>query len=218
MTSPAASPGDLSDEIQRRFLQSCATGEAVFEPGDRGGTLFVIQSGEVEIHRSGSDGARVVDRLGPGEFFGEMSVVLGGARSVRAVATQPSRLLCIDRHTFENMCMERPEIAMRIIERLAARVLQFERRLGELGTLELGRSVARQLLQACGERDGAARVETSLKRLADHTGLSMLDTHRVLQELMERKLLRLESDGVRIPDVAALLEYTRSATPAPSLD
>jgi CRP-like cAMP-binding protein len=52
-------------------------GEMIFEQSDEGTDLYVIRSGHVEMSRSGPAGSRVVGKLGPGEFFGEISAVLG---------------------------------------------------------------------------------------------------------------------------------------------
>ncbi len=57
------------------------------------------QGGQVQISLSSAAGERVVAKLGPGEFFGEMSVVLGEARTVRAVSVGRTELLELDGET-----------------------------------------------------------------------------------------------------------------------
>ncbi len=211
--------GDVQDEaspelerVRQEYERLVPAGETIFEPGDPARELFVVQEGEVEILRPTGSGTRRVDLVRSGEFFGEMSVVLGGRRSVRAVACADSRLLQIDRDTFQAMCLDRPEIALRVIERLTVRVLQLEERVGTLAVSELARPVV-QHLTACAEPadDGQGhQADTSLRQIADGAGLSMLDAHRVVQELLDHKLIVLEQDVLRIPDLDALTDYPES--------
>jgi len=65
----------------RRIFQS---GEVVFSEGDPADVFFVITSGEVEL-RSEQEGS-VLAQLGPGETFGEQSILMGGVRSLSAIA------------------------------------------------------------------------------------------------------------------------------------
>jgi len=205
---------DADPELRRvraQYERSFRAGETIFEPGDSARELYIVQAGEVEVLRPTGSGTRPVDRVHPGEFFGEMSVVLGGRRSVRAVAVQDSRLLEIDRETFHAMCLDRPEIALRVIERLSVRVLQLEERMGTLAVTELIRSVVGVLLGAATPGSDDHRVEMGLRDIAEGSGLSMLDAHRAVQELIDLKLVRLDQDLLRIPDLPALRVYPEAS-------
>jgi CRP-like cAMP-binding protein len=167
--------------------------------------LYVIQSGEVELTRAGVEGERVLARLGPGEFFGEMSVVVGEARTARAVALVECRLLELDGETFEAMCVQRPEVAIRVIRRLTARLIESERRLSALGIDDLLRPVVRGLVRnARSAGDDGMFVAGSLREIAESAGLSMLEAHRALHQLLDRKLVRLVEDQLVTPDVDVL--------------
>ncbi|MCR9097960.1 MAG: Crp/Fnr family transcriptional regulator [bacterium] len=192
-------------QVRKAFQRHFEDGEVVFDEGDEGIDLYVIQSGRVEISRSGSSGPRVIARLGPGDFFGEMSVVLGEARTARAVAAGPTEILEIDGETFELMCMERPEIGVRMIQRLATRLIGAERRLAALGLDELVGPLVRFLAtRPVGENEDELRLRTSLRELSAGCDLSMEETHQALHQLMDQKLLRLVEDELVAPDRAAL--------------
>ncbi len=199
---------DTGFAIRRSFERVFSAGQVVFEEGEIGDALYVIQSGSVELTRSGPAGPRLVARLGPGEFFGEMGVVLGRPRSVRAMAVCDARLLELDGQTFEAMCVERPEIMIRVIQRLAARVIDLEQRLSALGVDDLLRPVVRVLVRracpaASGEK-GASTIETTLRQLAEDAGLTLLQAHRALSQLLDRKLVRLVDDVLVVSDMEAL--------------
>jgi CRP-like cAMP-binding protein len=195
---------DTQVRVRRAYERSFEAGQTVFEEGDPGGVLFVIQAGMVELIRSGLDGPRLVARLAPGEFFGEMGVLLGRPRSVRAVAASASRLIELDAATFEEMCVAQPEIAIRVIQRLAARVIDLEQRLAALGGDDLLRPVVRVLVRRADREAGVGRLVTTLRRLATEAGLSLLEAHRALGQLMEQRLIRLVDDVLIIPDLEAL--------------
>ncbi|HKK51742.1 MAG TPA: Crp/Fnr family transcriptional regulator [Myxococcota bacterium] len=191
--------------MRRAFQRSFADGALIFDEGDEGVDLYVIQSGQVEISRGRHDESRIVARLGPGEFFGEMSVVLGEARTARAVAVGPTELLELDGETLESMCVERPEIAIRMIQRLAVRLIAAERRLAALGLDELVGPLVRFLLSHASSEDEAdLRIVTSLRELAAGSELSLHETHRALHQLMDRKLVRLVGEELIATDRAAL--------------
>jgi CRP-like cAMP-binding protein len=133
-----------------------------------------------------------------------MSVVLGGERRIRATAVSPVRLLAVDGRTLEEMCVERPEVAIRLIQRLAARVIDLEKRLAALGADELLPPIVPVLLRHA-ERDGrGARIPTTLRRLASESGLSMREAHRALQQLFEERVLSLVDDVLQTEDLEAI--------------
>lgn len=203
-------PADTQFEVRRSHERSFEAGEIVFDEGDGGELLYVIQSGEVELTRGTASGRRLVGRLGPGEFFGEMSVVLGGERRIRATAGTSLRLLEVDGRTLEDMCVQRPEVAIRMIQRLAGRVIDLEKRLSALGSDDLLPPMVRVLLRLAEPRGGGAHIETSLRTLSDESGLSMREAHRALQQLFDEKVLRLADDALEVDDleaVAAVLDH-----------
>lgn len=191
----------MSRAFQRRF----ADGEIIFDEGDEGIDLYVIQAGQVQITRSSAAGPRVVANLRAGDFFGEMSVVLGEARTARAVAIGSAELLELDGETLEAMCIERPEIAIRMIQRLAVRLIGAERRLAALGLDELVGPLVRYLAgQSADDLDEELRITTSLRELASGCELTLQETHQALHQLMDQKLIRLVGDELIAPDRSAL--------------
>jgi CRP/FNR family cyclic AMP-dependent transcriptional regulator len=214
--------GETALGVRRDFERVAQAGEAIFKPGEPADSLYVLLAGEVLLLDTGGDGeARLVARLGPGDPVGETDALLGRARSARAIAATDARLLRLDRATFRAMCLERPDIAVQVMERLAQRAADLERRLAVLGMNDLVRPVARGVLRCAGPTTGApdGRATTTLRGLAELSGLSLRDTHRGLQELFDRKLVRLVDDALVIPDRAALeasIEMADEADPTSS--
>lgn len=202
---PLRAQGDTSYTVRRAFERRYGAGERVFGPGDVGDGLYVIQAGQVELSRPGPEGPRLVARLGPGEFFGEMGVLLGRPRELAATAASETHLLCLDVATFEQMCVEQPEVAIRVIQRLASRCIELEQRLAAVGVDDLLRPVVRTLVRHAADAPaGEVRLPLRLRQIASEAGLSMLEAHRAVGQLFERKLVRLADDALVVADREAL--------------
>jgi len=86
--------------------------------GEIGTGFFVIKSGNVRVVR---DGRRIAD-LGPGEFFGELSVLDGRPRTAQVVASGPTSCLALSAWDFEAVVLDHPRVALAILRGLAGRL------------------------------------------------------------------------------------------------
>lgn len=81
-------------------------------------SFFVLLEGEAEVRREGS----IVATLGPGDFFGELALILRRPRNATVTLTAPSRLLSISAHNFQPLLMSSPEIQFKLLEAVAERL------------------------------------------------------------------------------------------------
>ncbi|TFG94014.1 MAG: cyclic nucleotide-binding domain-containing protein, partial [Myxococcales bacterium] len=139
---------DTDGQVRSAHQRALAPGEVVFDEGEPGDELFVVQSGEIELTRRGLGGPRRIASFRAGDFFGEISALEGTRRSARAVAVGPACVLRLDRGTLEAMCVSEPEIALRLIRGLAQRLLDAEQRLARVDADEVLRPLVRALLGA----------------------------------------------------------------------
>jgi len=98
-------------------------GKMLAERGERGHEFMLILEGTARVDLS--RGRRV--RLGPGDFFGEMSLIDGEPRSADVVAESPMRLLAISHRDFWSLLYEVPQISRKIMSALSQRLRQAER-------------------------------------------------------------------------------------------
>ncbi len=201
-------------EVRARYERSFGPSEVIFDPGEPGELLYVIRSGAVEIQKAVPFGPATVARLGPGEVFGELSVLVGAPRLERAVAVAPTRLLALDGPTCEAMCLERPEIALRLLRHLAHRVAELERSAGERAIEPMVRPVVAALLAQMPAGQESARIEPRLRGIAEAAGLDLFATYRAIQELIERKQVRLVNDALFVPSRSELLRASPDRTGA----
>jgi CRP-like cAMP-binding protein len=87
-----------------------ADGQTVFEQGDAGDAMYVIESGQIEIYRTKREQHLKLATLGPGEYFGEMALLLDDPRSASARAVGDVKLSVIDRATFKRLSVSEPVI------------------------------------------------------------------------------------------------------------
>lgn len=116
----------LSDEQLRKMLFFVKTvefedGETVFEKGDPGDLFYLIHRGEVEILEPGFFGATVLARLGTGDFFGELALMLSQPRSAGARCVGGTECFALDRADLETLMERSPDIAAAIKKTAQAR-------------------------------------------------------------------------------------------------
>jgi small-conductance mechanosensitive channel/CRP-like cAMP-binding protein len=114
--------GELRTLAAGAAEQSFAAGEAVIRQGDPGTSMYVIEAGRVAVTAVlGSGGPTTLAELGSGDFFGEMSLLTGAARSATVTALDETRLIVIDKEGLRPMVESRPELAERLGAALADR-------------------------------------------------------------------------------------------------
>ncbi len=112
-------------EVLARQLDSVRipAGELVFQANDPGGTLFVIREGSVEVFFKNDTGERVVlETPGPGEVFGEISFLDGGARTASVVVVEDLDALAVDRDDLSHLFRVHPEAGLDIIAAMGKRL------------------------------------------------------------------------------------------------
>jgi CRP/FNR family transcriptional regulator, cyclic AMP receptor protein len=81
-------------------------------------SFFILVEGGAEVRRKG----RRVAKLGPGDVFGEMALILRRPRTATVTLTEPTRLLAISAHNFRPLLIGSPEIQFKLLEALAERL------------------------------------------------------------------------------------------------
>lgn len=112
-------------------------GQIVFHMGEMGDTFYIIEVGEVEVLAPDMEGQSVgvINRLGPGEFFGEIALLRAVPRTATIRAVKPTRLLAISREDFDNVVQKYPSIAHSLAETSGLRLLR-DRHIGRRTDLD----------------------------------------------------------------------------------
>jgi small-conductance mechanosensitive channel/CRP-like cAMP-binding protein len=115
-------PEDKRRELaQKLVFTPFARGEAVTREGEADDGLYMIIEGEAAVRIGRGEDEHEVARLLPGQFFGEMSLMTGEARTASVVAATDLVCYRIDKPAFEHVLREMPAMADQIAEILVSR-------------------------------------------------------------------------------------------------
>ena len=199
------------------FAEDFDPGTVLFEEGDSGRTMYVIQTGEIEISRLIAGERNVLAKIPAGEFFGEMAILNDRPRSATATVIAPSRLLVIEGDAFEAMLQGRSEIAVRLIKTMARRLEQSNRQIELLLLTDDTHRVVMALRQladgAQADANGAVFLDISVEDLAVRASLPKNELLDIVQRLVLAKLVisakaaGIDREGLVVPEVGRLLEF-----------
>ncbi len=96
-------------------------GRVIVKRDDPGRAFYVIVEGTAKVVKGKIVTARREAELGPGDFFGELSLLDGGPRSASVVAASPMRVIRIERTGFRRMLRDEPDLAIKLLEGMARR-------------------------------------------------------------------------------------------------
>ena len=99
-----------------------AKGQILFQQGAYGDTMFVIQSGAVELTRLEAGREIILAVMERGDFFGEMALIDSGPRSATAKTVQTSRLLQISRNSMLEHASQDPSIMINLMAAMCMRI------------------------------------------------------------------------------------------------
>ncbi len=204
------------DQLAKRFGKTFAEGMNVLfrGEGDEGREMFVIRSGQVAISKRVRDVEKQLSTLGPGEFFGEMSLLTKKPRSATAVLLTDAMLLVIDPKTFEAMLRGSAEIAVRMIKMLADRLTEADLQIENLLLRDPGSRVVHYLLHATesrGQKNGAGSVlPLQIADLPAILGIGPEQLKEALQRLTRAGVATFQVDQVQIADLEQQLAVMTS--------
>jgi len=95
-------------------------GHTLFQAGDPGDSLFIVQAGEIELFIKDTAGQKIVlTTAGPGDMFGELAMLDSGPRTATALALNDSEVLVLDRDDLILLFQRRPDAALHMLAALS---------------------------------------------------------------------------------------------------
>jgi CRP/FNR family cyclic AMP-dependent transcriptional regulator len=206
---------DLSDS-ELKFLSDRAVrkryvaGELIFGEGDACAGLYVIEFGNVRIFKTSVEGREQVLTIEhAGNSIAELPVFDGGNYPASAAAASECTLLFVSRNDFRTLCLEHPQVALKVLRVVGLRLRRLVGIIEELSFTTVRHRLAAMLLRLAreaGHRSGRAQFELTVsnQELASQIG--------TVRELVSRNLSRFEAEGliiadgksITIPDLARL--------------
>jgi len=188
--------------------RSVRRGATIFAKGDPGTGLMAVLWGSVKISVPTPDGREaVLNIINPGEIFGEIALLDGRSRTADAVAMDDCELMVIDRRDFIPFLREQPDIALKFIEILCARIRHTSEQVEDVMYLSFPGRLAKTLLQLTGGPEAPAahrNVRITQRELSSIIGMSRESTNKQLRAWEDRKWVRLQRGGIAVLDPKAL--------------
>jgi small-conductance mechanosensitive channel/CRP-like cAMP-binding protein len=121
----------LGQDVLRALAERVRTetygrNERIVREGEPGADLFLLERGQVSVTLESAGTPRELARLGPGDFFGEMSLTTGAPRSATVVALGDVEAVRLDKETFREVLARDPRVVEKMGAVLAARQAALE--------------------------------------------------------------------------------------------
>ena len=183
-------------------------GSVLFTQGDPGASMYVVVSGSLKVTRNDHQGRpTILAVLGPGDVFGEMSLLDDHDRDATITAVGPTTLLELSRSRFEGELGERPHLTQALLRHLARRLRASNDTVSDLVFADVPARVARLVLRL-GERfgqptdDGRLVIEHQLTQaeLAQLVGSARETVNKALARFQSRGWIDVQQRVITIHD------------------
>jgi len=206
---------DLDDKELDRIAklgtrQKYKRGNIVVLEKESGAALFAIISGKVKVVRTDEEGREVIlSMFGPGEFFGEMSLLDGLARSASVVAISKAELFMIHRRDFLESLHQFPAIAIALLAEMAMRLRKADMQIKSLSLKDAAGRVANVLLILADDvgvfRKGKVEIDDLplQQDVANMAGTSRETVSRMLHQFVREGSILMKGNRLTINDYEA---------------
>ena len=184
----------------------------VFRRGSLCAGLHAVVVGQVKLSVATSRGdEKVIELAGPGMSFGEAAMFLGKPHIVTAETLADSKLLYVEKDAILDEIRRDPQFAQRVIENLSQRLHE---RIMDLESYTLHSGTERVIdyllgHELCGMFNGAVSITLPVKKGIIASRLNLTHEHfsRILHELMDERLIKVDGRDVHVLDTGRLRAY-----------
>jgi CRP/FNR family cyclic AMP-dependent transcriptional regulator len=189
------SPEELRTLAARTARKRLKSGELLFSEGEPCHGLHIIATGKVRIFKTSASGRKQVLAVNqPGESVAELPIFDGGVYPASAVAIEETQIAFISRQDFQSYCLEHPQVALKVLSVVGARLRRLVGIIEELSFTTIRQRLVATLLkfaQSEGAQTGQGiefQLPSTHQELANQLG--------TVRELISRNLMRLQAEGL----------------------
>jgi CRP/FNR family transcriptional regulator len=189
------SPSELQLLASRTVRKLFSTGELLFSEGEPCRGLHIIARGKVRIFKTSVNGREQVLSVNvPGESIAELPVFDGGPYPASSVAIEDAEIVFISRRDFQGFCREHPEVALKVLEVVGARLRRLVGIIEELSFTTIRQRLISALLKLA-QNDGTATAR-GIEVLLPGSHQELANQLGTVRELISRNLARLHAEGL----------------------
>jgi len=189
------SQAELKLLAERTVRKQFSAGELLFHEGEPCKALHIIARGRVRIFKTSAGGREQVLAVnGPGESVAELPVFDGGPYPASGVALEESEIAFISRKDFQAYCMEHPEVALKVLETVGARLRRLVGIIEELSFTTIRQRLVAALLRLA--QNAGKKTERGIEVLLPGSHQELANELGTVRELVSRNLMRLQAEGL----------------------
>ena len=193
------SASELAFLLERVGARRYPAGQTVFSEGEPCAGLYVVESGSVRIFKSSAAGReQVLSIEGPGGSVAELPVFDGGAYPASVVTIEDSVLLFISKEDFQALCMTHPQVALKVLKVVGARLRRLVGIIEELSFTTVRHRLGAYLLRLA-QSDGK-RIKEGVQVTLPANNQELAAQIGTVRELISRNLSRFQAEGVLTVD------------------
>jgi CRP/FNR family transcriptional regulator, cyclic AMP receptor protein len=181
-------------------------GTTLFERGDVGGTMYVVNAGRIEISIITELGRKIVlNQIPSGHCFGEIGMIDTLERTASAVALEDSILLPVSRSTFMEAVCNNPQLSINLMEILCERLRWVSDSVEEYALHALDLRLARRLLvlhRNFGDSENGIRITQN--ELADFAGATRESANKILMHWKAEGLVDVKRGNIILLELKKL--------------
>jgi CRP-like cAMP-binding protein len=160
-------------------------GTMLFRQGDAGEEMFVISRGRVRLMLMHEDHEKEIDILGPGDFFGELSLLYGAPRTASAQILEDTTLVSIRRDVFGMMMQDDLDVVFRMMNVIGQRLSGANERVrGQMQRLAYLQILGHAVRRGLAETPAAASLD--LEAVARDVGMAIAEVRTGVEQAVLR--------------------------------
>lgn len=200
---------DLSEKEKEELdrittMSTVRRGKVFYRPEETGEVLFILKEGRVQLYRISPEGKKlVISTLGKGSLFGEMALLGQQMHNTFAEAMTDCTICVMSRSDLERLILQRPQVALHMLEITGRRLRDAESRLEDLAFKSIPARISSLLLRLAGP-DGNDITGFTHQDLAEMVGTYRETATQVLNDLKSKGLIEIGRKRIHIRDRARL--------------
>lgn len=201
--------GEIVTDQKFGLVKSFFKNQIIFREGQAGNVGYLIKTGKVDIYKIIDGEKKVLNSLGPGEVFGEISIVTESARTAFAEAVDYCDLVVIDRVTLMDMLKKSPKliqsITLFLMKRLAGTLQMLDHQEDGLPSQKKILSIV-SLLDLASEAGADINYNEFSQRAMDIAPISQPEIDRIIRNLVQQNIIEVWGEFEKIKPPATKIK------------
>ena len=194
-------PREVEELNRVTTMSTMPKGRVFYRPEEPGEVMFILKEGRVQLYRISPEGKKlVITTLGPHTLFGEMALLGTKMHNTFAEAVDDCLICVMSRTDLERLILNKPQVALRILEITGRRLREAEERLENMAFKGIPARLANLLLRLSEEQKSRDITGLTHQDLAESVGTYRETATQVLNDLKTQGYIEIGRKRITILD------------------